>query len=246
MLKEHGSIGAVTDIDVAGVAFDLANKRAVLAARIEAAPKPVQADIREHHHITQQLAAFYGQEPAVAALMAPTPLLGALATPFLPQIAAVLGGVTLFSVAAFTVDELRIHSLKAEARNFKSDNQALRADVSDRDDRLKTLRVQVTDENVQCQYEQVRSADLRAEQETRTRTAALKATKRISDASATVAPAHFDLSAALARLREPAGSPPIAAPARSASADDLAGGVPDPVIPDARAAGGIIAPGVSH
>lgn len=170
------------------------------------------------------------------------PLLAVAANPFLaPARLYALGaaGAAFVGLTGFVIVE---HKTAQHARQWKADNQTLRQDLTDRDARLKTLRVQVTDQNVQCVQDQIRAADVRAKQETRATAASIKARKRVHDASGASPAATFDLSAALDELRKPAGSASTAPTGGSPGADRLEGGVPPGPVADAGAADRGVAP----
>lgn len=117
MLKEHGNIASVTDVDVAGVAFDLEQRRAVLAAK----PDKTMTDVREHDHISRQLTAHYAQNPAVAALFAPAApqgLLGSVVGVGASKYLLIALGV---SVAFGGVQTLREHISSLEAKQAKTE-----------------------------------------------------------------------------------------------------------------------------
>lgn len=231
LVAAHALIGIQNEVKVLADG-GVAAQRAELGALVTRGEHRTTDETLRLEYLRKELKAHGARAVADASAPAPTVqglFAAALATPFLPQVAALAGGVVLLSVTGFAVDEWRIGRIKHDSRQWKADNGALRADLNDRDGRLKTLRVEVTAQNVQCVHAQIEAADVRVKQEARAHAASLSARRRIANADSDARNA-FDLDSALAGLRKPAGpARPDAAPG-SSGADDLAPGVlPKPV-----------------
>lgn len=147
--------------------------------------------------------------------------MGALAAPGMVQGAAIAGGVILASWGVIAVDQLRIHSIKSDARANSDALKSYKLNYAAVTGRLDTLRQEVKAQNVRCEAETQAAADRRQAQDARTRRVQSEARRKL-DAATSGSVAPFDLSARLRSL----DAAPGAAPAGSAGAEGVASRVP--------------------